>query len=351
MINRILGGLGRILIFSGVVLLLFVGYQLWGTKLDEQGHQDDLAKSFSASVTEATAANGSTGDNDAGDNDAATIDEQVTAELASLDPQTAPPVTAPPEGESAGLIEIPKIGLKSKHFVEGVAKADLRKGPGHYAGTPMPGNPGNAAIAGHRSTYGAPFNRIDELVPGDTIITYTLQGKFVYEVMVSPENRRQGKENGNWGQGWFAVNPSDVSVLDPSTENILTLTACHPKYSAKLRIIVQAKLIAEPAVAAPPTTVDATPAASEDDENSQTVSGPATAVTEEDMIAGDSTELTPSLLFGALVIGLWLAAMGAAALLRRRSVRFWPVYVVVTLASAAPLWFCFVHMDRFLPSY
>ena len=340
MINRLLGGLGRTLIFSGVVLLLFVGYQLWGTGLDEQSHQEDLTRSLGHSLgLDKTASSA--------DEDAAAIDEEITAKLAAIDPAQAPPAEVPKEGEPEGKIEIPKIGLRSKTFVEGVAKADLRKGPGHYSGTPLPGNPGNAAIAGHRTTYGAPFNRIDELVPGDQIIAYTLQGRFVYEVMESPADRRAGAKGDNWGDGWFAVRPNDVSVLAPTDDNRLTLTACHPKYSAKLRIIVQAKLVAEPAEA--PTTT--APAAASTD-GSQTVTPPAPVTqSEDDLIAGDPGELTPSLLFGAMVIILWLGSMGIAALLRRRNLRWWPVYVVTVLASAAPLWFCFVHMDRFLPSY
>mgnify|MGYP000051713666 CR=1 FL=1 len=194
---------------------------------------------------------------DAEEEDAAAIDEKITAKLAAIDPVQAPPAEVPKEGDPEGKIEIPAIGLRSKTFVEGVAKADLRKGPGHYPSTPLPGNPGNAAIAGHRTTYGAPFNRIDELKPGDQIITYTLQGKFVYEVLESPVERRAGDEGGTWGPGWFAVKPNDVSVLAPTDDNRLTLTACHPKYSAKLRIIVQAKLVAEPAEA-PTTTVPTT---------------------------------------------------------------------------------------------
>ncbi|MFN8051895.1 MAG: class E sortase [Acidimicrobiales bacterium] len=337
MLNRLLGGLGRTLIFAGIVLLLFVGYQLWGTKLDEESHQADLTRSLGRSVGLSTSQTSDSADPDA-------IAQEITAKLAHIDPTTAEAATAPSEGQPGGFIEIPKIGLRSKTFVEGVSKADLRKGPGHYPGTPLPGNAGNASIAGHRTTYGAPFNRIDELVPGDKVVTYTPQGKFVYEVMESPANRRSGKSGGTWGPGWFAVNPNDVSVLAPTDDNRLTLTACHPKYSAKLRIIVQAKLVAEPAEAPTATTVPPTTG------NSETVFQPKTE-TAEDMIAGDPNELTPSLLFLAVVVALWLGSMGVAALLRRRERRGWPVYVFTVVASIAPLWFCFVHMDRFLPSF
>lgn len=344
MINRILGALGRILIFSGIVLLLFVGYQLWGTGLDESAHQDELNESLATTL-------GVTAQLPAGEDDPAVIADKITEELASVDPKTAPPAVAPPEGESGGLIEIPKIGLRRKNFVEGVTKADLRKGPGHYPGTPLPGNAGNAAIAGHRTTYGAPFNRIDELVPGDKITTYTAQGKFVYEVLESPESRRSGPQGENWDRGWFAVVPKDVSVLAPSETNMLTLTACHPELSAKLRIIVQAKLIAEPAASPTTTTAPTQPTKVTTPASPEPAAPPPTTETAEDLIAGDSSELAPALMFGGVVIALWLLAMAIAATLRRREIRWWPVYVLCVAATIAPLWLCFVHMDRFLPSY
>ncbi|HQF92558.1 MAG TPA: sortase, partial [Microthrixaceae bacterium] len=162
--------------------------------------------------------------------------------------------------------------------------------------------------------------------------------------------RRAGDEGGTWGPGWFAVKPNDVSVLAPTDDNRLTLTACHPKYSAKLRIIVQAKLVAEPAEA-PTTTVPTTDPATGADgtDDAQTVTPP--LETTEDLIAGDPGELAPALLFGGIVIALWLGSMALAALFRRREMRWWPIYIVTTVATVAPLWFCFVHMDRFLPSY
>ena len=93
MINRILGGLGRTLIFSGIVLLLFVGYQLWGTGLDESGHQEDLTRSLGHSLGVDTAKT------DAEEEDAAAIDEKITAKLSSIDPTKAPPAEIPKEGD------------------------------------------------------------------------------------------------------------------------------------------------------------------------------------------------------------------------------------------------------------
>ena len=102
---------------------------------------------------------------------------------------------------------------------------DLRKGPGHYPDSPMPGQLGNAAIAGHRTTYGAPFNRIDELAPGDEITIVTVSGTFHYSVT-----------------GQLIVTPKQTEVLDPTPDATLTLTTCNPKYSARERLVVKARL-------------------------------------------------------------------------------------------------------------
>src|SRR6185503_15608199 len=93
--------------------------------------------------------------------------------------------------------------------------------------TPLPGAVGNVGIAGHRTTFGRPFNRIDELRPGDVVILTTPVGKFTYEVQKPP----------------FVVSPDDWSVVDqPPGESLLTLTSCHPKGSANQRIVVRSKL-------------------------------------------------------------------------------------------------------------
>src|SRR5205814_4284582 len=125
--------------------------------------------------------------------------------------------------------------------VEGVGVPDLKKGPGHYPGTPAPGQPGNVGIAGHRTTYGAPFNRIDELGPNDAIYVVTRQGQFRYEVIEKK-----------------IVAPKDVSVLDATPDNRLTLTTCTPKYSAAQRLIVVARL-AGPSAPAPASAPALTP--------------------------------------------------------------------------------------------
>ena len=116
-----------------------------------------------------------------------------------------------------------------KTVVEGVGLDQLKRGPGHYPETPLPGQRGNASIAGHRTTYGAPFHNLDKLAKGDRIEVTTVQGTFVYEVADTK-----------------IVGIHDVDVLGDKGDNRLTLTACHPKYSAKQRIIVAAVLKGTP---------------------------------------------------------------------------------------------------------
>ena len=146
--RRIIGGVGRALVTIGILILLFVAYQLWGTGLYEAREQDKLQAQFAKELAKEKA------DGPAGGHRA---------------PRPPPcPQVPPPVGDAVGIIQIPKIGLE-RAVVQGIGVPDLRKGPGHYPATPMPGQLGNAAIAGHRTTYGAPFNRLDELAAGDPI--------------------------------------------------------------------------------------------------------------------------------------------------------------------------------------
>jgi sortase A len=128
-------------------------------------------------------------------------------------------------GVSMGIIEIPKIGL-SAVFVSGTDPACLRSGPGWYPGTSLPGEPGNVAIAGHRSTYGAWFRRLDRLERGDRIYLSYRDKTFTYEV-----------------EKVFATRKNDWSVVGRTDYPALTLTTCHPVGSARQRLIVRARLV------------------------------------------------------------------------------------------------------------
>ncbi|HWH34162.1 MAG TPA: sortase [Acidimicrobiales bacterium] len=129
------------------------------------------------------------------------------------------------EGESLTRLMIPSLDV-DVIVVEGTTSSALRAGAGHYPESPLPCELGNVAIAGHRTTYGRPFHNLDLLNPGDDIILETPVGTCTYKVNKDP----------------FVVAPTDFSVLDRTSNGTLTLTTCHPKNSAKQRLIVQADL-------------------------------------------------------------------------------------------------------------
>ena len=128
------------------------------------------------------------------------------------------------DGDAMGRILMPSIGV-SEVFVEGTGAGDLRKGPGHYPETPLPGEHGTVAIAGHRTTYGAPFRNVDELERNDRIELRMPYGRFTYRV-----------------ERTHIVPPTETSVIDRVDHDRLVLSACHPLYSAAKRIIVFARL-------------------------------------------------------------------------------------------------------------
>jgi LPXTG-site transpeptidase (sortase) family protein len=153
-----------------------------------------------------------------------------------------PTVQAP---ESVGRLEISAIGV-NVGVGEGVTAEDLERGPGHYPETPLPGHVGNCAIAGHRTTHGAPFLRLDELKPGDEIVVTTDEGVFTYKVRETLIEQRTAVEvlgptfwSDRWAQG---------------SMNTLTLTTPHPKYSSAERMVVGAEMIGEALSEAPPST-------------------------------------------------------------------------------------------------
>ena len=130
-----------------------------------------------------------------------------------------------PSGSALGSISIPKIGLKSV-FVETTDHSALKKGPGHYRGTVLPGIQGTVGLAGHRTTYGAPFRRINELKTGSRIVMRMPYGTFTYKVYNTK-----------------ITTPADASSLvSHAGTKRLVLTACHPLYSAAKRIVVSARL-------------------------------------------------------------------------------------------------------------
>lgn len=228
---------GLALVALGVAILLFVAYELFGTNIAEQHSQSQLARQFHAAVSHAVASRPSTptttqvphssrASPTVGRAQTSKQSRQAgTASSRAAHVATASPPLPPPGGAIDHLV-IPAIAV-NRYVVQGVDEADLQMGPGHYLGTPLPGQPGNVAIAGHRTTFGAPFFRLNELVNGDLIYLTDLSGTtWVYSV------RHQ-----------WVVAPTDVAVLDPTRAADLTLTTCNPRFLATSRLVVRAVLV------------------------------------------------------------------------------------------------------------
>jgi sortase A len=288
---RVLGALGRTCITVGTLLLLFVAYQLWGTGIREAQAQGRLKHDYVKTLQ--TACETSKSDTEKASSDT----------LGCQPPDPKASIAAVPAGQPTAIIKIPKINV-NKYVVEGVALPDLQKGPGHYPGTPLPGQKGNAAIAGHRTTYGAPFNRVDELKPGDDIYTQTVQGSFHYIVKETK-----------------IVAPSAVEVLEDFGDNRLTLTACHPKYSAAKRIVIVAELGPNQHV------FDATKGKFEGN------------------LSGVRGEARPAILLAVLCAMIWLLAWALGKLWRK-----WPSYLLGLPFFMVGLYYFFENFSRLLPA-
>ena len=150
---------------------------------------------------------------------------QSTLEQALVDPPPRVLRKKPLSGDAIGRLEIPAIGVKD-YVVEGTDTANLRKGPGHYPKTALPGQHGTVGIAGHRTTYLAPFRDIDKLKRRQVIKIDLPYGRFVYHV-----------------ERTKIVDDSDFSVLRKVRHDRLVLTACHPLYSAAQRVVVFARVV------------------------------------------------------------------------------------------------------------
>jgi sortase A len=155
------------------------------------------------------------------------FEQQALASEAASMPATSAAESggqAMPKGAVA-RIQIAKIGIDA-YVVEGTGPSQLDRGPGHYTDTPLPGEKGNAGIAGHRTMHGHVFRRLDELKKGDLVTTITAQRRASYRVI-----------------SVRVVDKSDWSVVDPFDGFRLTLTTCHPVGSAKQRLVVTAEMV------------------------------------------------------------------------------------------------------------
>jgi sortase A len=206
--------IGELMITAGMIVLLYMVYELFwtgvGTAQAQGGLRDELVQQWGAAP--------------------ATPDPGAAASTGAQRPTPVDPTG----GEGMAIIRIPKLGASYAWvIVEGVSPSDLRLGPGHYPNSALPGEVGNFAVAGHRTTYGAPFSGLDALDPGDAIVIETADTYFTYRVDDST-----------------IVQPTQLDVVLPvprapgqqATEALLTLTTCHPRYAATQRLVVFSQL-------------------------------------------------------------------------------------------------------------
>jgi sortase A len=199
-----------LLIAAAVAILSVVAWQLWGTGILTARSQHRLGAQFAAAVAQAR-------------NKQATTSSGVPDVVATPTSQQQAGLSV---GGLFGRLVIPRIGL-NVYVVEGVGAAQLAEGPGHYPGTAQIGGQGNVGIAGHRTTYGAPFYDLNKLTSGDFIyLTNTAGQTSTYKVTTH-----------------FIVSPSDGAVLNSMTVPSLTLTTCNPRFSATNRLVVRATLM------------------------------------------------------------------------------------------------------------
>jgi sortase A len=232
-IRFVLRGIGQTLITLGLVVLLFVVYEVWITNIFAHREQTKIAKALIQQWQR--------------ENQLALPGDQV---------ETVP------VGRGLGVLYIPRLG-RDYHFtiVQGSVvptDAELEKGPAHYEDTAMPGQVGNFAVAGHRVGKGEPFLNLDKLRTGDAVVVETRQYWYVYRVLGAPAGRNPQTVRADvTADGRYAlpgreiVDPSAGRVLWPvpdhqgvrPSEALMTMTTCHPKFTASHRMIVYSKLV------------------------------------------------------------------------------------------------------------
>jgi sortase A len=354
------GLVGKSFIALGVLMFAFVAYQLWGTGIQTAQAQNDLENQFQELL-------GST----------STVTTTVTTTTVAVTVPDSSPDTSVPQpattstipvapaqtlvgGSPVAQLKIPSIGLDWT-VVEGVGVGELKKGPGHFPETPLPGQLGNAAIAGHRTTYGAPFFDLDRVKVGDTIEVGTVAGLFTYQVT-----------------GATVVSPSAYALVIPTVnpdEATLTLATCTPAYTARNRLIITATLVPEQSaqVSRPPsatvpgeTTVPSTlPTESVPSTlPTDTVNPADTSVAPTTTIAAvapitdtappdafeqgwfDDTPAIPQVLLWGLAL---IAVVMFAWYVGRRANRLWVCVAVGLVPFVVGLYFFFENVNRLLP--
>lgn len=217
--HRVLTVVGELLVTAGALGGLFVVWQLWWTDVEAGREQQAVVEELAWAV-----------DTDGTGAQAPAVEEEPAA---GADP---PVLAEPPHATTFAILRVPRWGEDYvRPISQGTTRADVLDvlGIGHYEGTEMPGEVGNFALAAHRTTYAKPFHLVEDLQPGDPLVVQTSDAWFVYRVATTR-----------------VVLPHEVEVIaavpgQPEaqpTVAMMTLTTCHPMFSARERFVVHAEL-------------------------------------------------------------------------------------------------------------
>lgn len=284
LLPRALDVAGRTFITTGLLMLAFVAYQLWGTGIEQAGSQRALQRKYEIAYP---------------------------ARQSTLVNST----TLPRIGEPVGRMSVPRIGLDT-WIVAGAKYEQLEMGPGVFTTSPLPGQAGNLAIAGHRTSYGAPFEHLDELRYGDTVTFRTPQGMFTYMVTSS--------------EIVLASNVDVIRTLDRERAQ-MTLITCHPKWTSAKRLVVHGELTSaqKPLVATPLMEI--------------------TQEIREEVTPGwfhDTSRIVPTVLFSLVLVAIVLVTRRVAGS-GWRKVIVWGLSGGVFLVT---LYFTFRNLSGLLPA-
>jgi sortase A len=230
-IRTFLRGIGQTFLTLGLVLLLFAAYEVWFTDLVNHRTQDHLTTALQDQWAQG------------GDDPTVGTPAEPGKKVRSI-----------PLGDAFALIYIPDFGTDYVFsVVEGTGVNELNEGPGHYVDTPLPGAVGNVAIAGHRVGKGSPFLNLDKLAAGSAIVIRTKSYWYTYRVVGDKGGSADGVSPLGF-PGREIVDPSDAGVIAPvpdkpgakATRRLLTLTTCHPKFTARQRMVIHAQLDGAP---------------------------------------------------------------------------------------------------------
>jgi len=294
----------------------FVLFEFWLTDLSEQRAQRELRADFQTALLTASSG-GETEDpgdafgefGDFGEFGEPLGEESADAEVEVVDYE------APARGSAVAVLDVPAIDLH-KVVVAGTGANELKTGPGHYRTSPLPGQPGNAVIIGHRTTYGEPFRHLDDLEPADKILVTTTQGIFEYRVVDTT-----------------VIEPGDPDVFEQGGENTLTLVTGEPEFSARNRLVVTAELSGD-AVLPPEDALEA-----------RRKGFSPTLTPDETGNRADTAAWVWVVLWGELLI---VAVLVARRLYRRW--HRWPTWLLTTPVILALAFLFYESVDRLLPS-